>query len=71
MKTIRDLTVKNKTFLVRVDYNVPIKDKKVTSDLRIRASLPTIQYLLENGAKQIILIPILDALKVNQILNFL
>ncbi|MBR3139100.1 phosphoglycerate kinase [Candidatus Saccharibacteria bacterium] len=56
MKTIRDLTVKNKTFLVRVDYNVPIKDKKVTSDLRIRASLPTIQYLLENGAKQIILI---------------
>ncbi len=56
MKTIRDLTVKNKTILVRVDYNVPIKDKKVTSDLRIRASLPTIQYLLENGAKQIILI---------------
>lgn len=56
MKTIKDLDVKNKNILVRVDYNVPLLDKKVESDLRIRASLPTINYLLENGATKIILI---------------
>ena len=56
MKTIHNLDVKDKTVLVRVDYNVPIKDGKVESDLRIRASLPTINYLLEHGAKRIILI---------------
>lgn len=56
MKTIRDIDVKNKIILVRVDYNVPVKEGKVTSDLRIRASLPTINYLLEHGAKKIILI---------------
>ena len=56
MKTIRDFNPKDKTILVRVDYNVPLKDQKVESDLRIRASLPTINYLLENGAKKIILI---------------
>ncbi len=56
MKTIKDLNVKNKTVLIRVDYNVPIKDGKVENDLRIRASLPTINYLLEHGAKKIILI---------------
>lgn len=56
MKTIKDLDLKDKNILVRVDYNVPLKDKKVESDLRIRASLPTINYLLENGAKKIILI---------------
>ena len=56
MKTIRDFNPKNKTILVRVDYNVPLKKGKVASDLRIRASLPTINYLLEHGAKQIVLI---------------
>ncbi len=56
MKTIKDLDAKNKTILVRVDYNVPIKDGKVESDLRIRSSLPTINHLIENGAKRIILI---------------
>lgn len=56
MKTIKDIDVKNKNVLVRVDYNVPIKDEKIESDLRIRASLPTIKYLLENGANKIILI---------------
>lgn len=56
MKTINDLNTKNKTILVRVDYNVPLKDGKVESDLRIRASLPTINQLLEKGAKRIILI---------------
>lgn len=56
MKTIRDIDVKNKIVLVRVDYNVPLNEGHVISDLRIRASLPTIKYLLENGAKQIILL---------------
>ncbi len=56
MKTIRDLDIKNKTILLRVDYNVPIKDRKVENDLRIRASIPTINYLLDNGAKNIFLI---------------
>ena len=56
MKTIKDIDVKNKTVLVRVDYNVPVKNGKVENDLRIRASLPTINYLLEHGAKRIILI---------------
>lgn len=56
MKTIKDLDSKDKIILMRVDYNVPLKDGQITDDLRIRASLPTINYLLENGAKKIILI---------------
>lgn len=56
MKTIREVNVKNKVVLVRTDYNVPIEDGKITSDLRIRASLPTLEYLREHGAKKIIVI---------------
>ncbi len=56
MKTIQDIDVKNKNILVRVDYNVPLKNGKVENDLRIRASLPTIDYLLKHGAQKIILI---------------
>ena len=55
-KTIKDIDVSGKVVLVRVDYNVPLKDGKVTSDLRIRASIPTIDYLISNGAKKIILV---------------
>ena len=55
-KTIRDIDVKDKVVLVRVDYNVPMKDGKITDDLRIRASLSTLEYLLEAGAKKIVLI---------------
>ena len=55
-QTIRDVDVKGKTVLVRVDYNVPMKDGKITDDLRIRASLPTLEYLRTVGAKKIILI---------------
>ena len=56
MKTIKDLDLKDKNILMRVDYNVPLKDGQITDDLRIRASLPTINYLLEKGVKKIILI---------------
>ncbi|MBR2998487.1 phosphoglycerate kinase [Candidatus Saccharibacteria bacterium] len=56
MKTIRNLDLKDKTILMRVDYNVPLKNGKVADDLRIRSSLPTINYLLEKGAKKIILL---------------
>ncbi len=56
LKTIRDIDVKDKTVIVRTDYNVPLNNGQVASDLRIRESLPTINYLRENGAKRIVLI---------------
>ena len=54
--TVKDTKVRDQIVLVRTDYNVPLKDGEVESDFRIRASLPTINYLREKGAKKIILI---------------
>lgn len=56
MKTINDMNVKDKIILMRVDYNVPLKNGKVVDDLRVRASVPTILKLLEGGAEKVVLI---------------
>ena len=53
-KTVEDLNVKGKKVLVRCDFNVPLKDGKITSDKRIVSAIPTIKYLLDNGAKVIL-----------------
>lgn len=50
-KNVEDLQVKGRKVLVRVDFNVPMKDGKITNDNRIQAALPTINKLVENGAK--------------------
>ena len=52
-KTLKDLDVKGKKVLVRVDFNVPIKDGVITNDNRITAALPTLEYILENGGRVI------------------
>ncbi|MBQ9020274.1 phosphoglycerate kinase [Candidatus Saccharibacteria bacterium] len=55
-KTIRDVDVKDKIVLVRTDYNVPLENSQIVDDLRIRASLPTLEYLLTNGVKNVVII---------------
>ncbi|MGH1411645.1 MAG: phosphoglycerate kinase [Mycoplasma sp.] len=53
-KTIKDINVKNKKVLLRVDFNVPIKNNVITDDNRIVAALPTINYLIDQDAKVIL-----------------
>ncbi|TFY68073.1 hypothetical protein EVJ58_g1243 [Rhodofomes roseus] len=53
--SITDLDLKGKRVLIRVDFNVPMQDGKVTNPARIVAALPTIKYALENGASKVIL----------------
>lgn len=54
-KTVRDIEVRGKRVLVRCDFNVPMQDGKITDDIRITSALPTIQYLLDHGAKVILM----------------
>lgn len=55
-KTIKDIDISGKRVLIRVDYNVPLDDKlNITDDMRIRASLPTVKYAIERGAKVLLM----------------
>lgn len=54
--TLRDIDLKNKTVLVRADFNVPLDTNlNITDDIRIQATLPTLKYILEHGAKKLVM----------------
>lgn len=53
-KSVKDLDLKGKKVLVRADFNVPMKDGKITNDNRIQAALPTLEYILNHGGKVIV-----------------
>ena len=55
MKHLKDLNIKNKTLLIRFDYNVPIEDYKILNDFRIKSSFDTINYCLKNNASIVII----------------
>jgi phosphoglycerate kinase len=54
-KTVRDIDLKGKRVLMRVDFNVPMENGKITDDKRIRAALPTIKYVIEQGASLLLM----------------
>lgn len=54
-KTVKDVNWEGKTAVIRCDFNVPLKDGAITDETRITASLPTIRYLLDNGARVVMM----------------
>ena len=54
MKTISAIDIDNQRVLIRVDFNVPIKNNKILSDFRIQETMPTINYCMKNNAKIIL-----------------
>ena len=54
-KSIKDINLTNKKVIIRVDFNVPIKDNKILDDNRIKMSLKTIKYAIDNNAKVILM----------------
>ena len=54
-KTIKDVKWEGRTAVMRCDFNVPLKDGEITDDTRIRAALPSIRYLIENGARIVLM----------------
>jgi len=55
LKTVKDVSFKDKRVIMRVDFNVPMKDGKVQDDTRIVAAIPTIKYVMDQGAKTLVL----------------
>jgi phosphoglycerate kinase len=64
--TVKDVDLKGKKVLVRVDFNVPVKDGVITNDNRITAALPTIKYIIEHGGRAVLSLT-LDVSKRKQI----
>jgi phosphoglycerate kinase len=56
MKILKEADLKDKIILLRVDFNVTVEDSKVSEDFRMRALLPTVRFLIENGAKKVVII---------------
>ncbi|MGN1359856.1 MAG: phosphoglycerate kinase, partial [Kiritimatiellia bacterium] len=54
-KTLRDVSLSGKRVVMRVDFNVPIKEGKISDDTRIQGALPSIKYVLEQGASLVLL----------------
>ncbi|MCX7025842.1 MAG: phosphoglycerate kinase [Spirochaetes bacterium] len=71
IKTVSDIELKGKRVIMRVDFNVPMKDGKIQDDTRIMAAIPTVRYILEHGARSLVLMshlgdPDKDAEKVRE-----